>query len=112
MTAMHCVEDATNLLVVLGEHDIRQDIEQHQAKVGRQQSSEYPDHPVHPLYPDHPDHPLYPDHPDHPLYPDHSVQSIQVERVIKRPDYDTDTINNDIALLRLSEVVFLYHLSF
>ena len=35
------------------------------------------------------------------------VQSIGVERVIKRPDYDTTSINNDIALLRLeSEIEF------
>ena len=35
------------------------------------------------------------------------VQGIKVERVIKRPDYDTTSINNDIALLRLeSEVEF------
>merc|ERR1719427_2647905 len=65
MTAMHCVTDATNLVVALGEHNIRQDIESHR------------------------------------------VQSIKVERVIKRPDYDTSTINNDIALLRLeTEVEF------
>jgi len=65
MTAMHCVTDATNLVVALGEHNIRQDIESHK------------------------------------------VQGIQVERVIKRADYDTTTINNDIALLRLaSEVEF------
>merc|ERR1711892_1151427 len=64
-TAMHCVTDATNLVVALGEHNIRQDIE------------------------------------------NHKVQGIKVERVIKRPDYDTTSINNDIALLRLeSEVEF------
>jgi hypothetical protein len=35
------------------------------------------------------------------------IQGIKVERVIKRPDYDTTDINNDIALLRLaSEVQF------
>ena len=35
------------------------------------------------------------------------VQSIGVERVIKRLDYDTTSINNDIALLRLeSEIDF------
>merc|ERR1711872_931170 len=65
MTAMHCVSEATNLVVAMGEHNIRQDIESHQ------------------------------------------VQGIKVERVIKRPDYDTSSINNDIALLRLaSEVQF------
>ena len=37
----------------------------------------------------------------------YTVQGIKVERVIKRPDYDTSSINNDIALLRLeSEVEF------
>jgi len=65
MTAMHCVSEATNLVVAMGEHNIRQDIESHK------------------------------------------VQGIKVERVIKRPDYDTSSINNDIALLRLaSEVQF------
>jgi len=65
MTAMHCVTDATNLVVALGEHNIRQDIESHR------------------------------------------VQGIKVQRVIKRPDYDTSSINNDIALLRLeTEVQF------
>merc|ERR1719385_198604 len=63
MTAMHCVTDATNLVVALGEHNIRQDIESQK------------------------------------------VQGIQVERVIKRADYDTSSINNDIALLRLSSEV-------
>jgi len=63
MTAMHCVTDATNLVVALGEHNIRQDIENQQ------------------------------------------VQGIKVERVIKRPDYNTNTIDNDIALLRLSSEV-------
>eukprot|EP00091_Calanus_sinicus_P025338 TRINITY_DN961_c0_g1_i11.p1 TRINITY_DN961_c0_g1~~TRINITY_DN961_c0_g1_i11.p1 ORF type:complete len:393 (-),score=100.03 TRINITY_DN961_c0_g1_i11:80-1258(-) len=63
MTAMHCVTDATNLVVALGEHNIRQDIE------------------------------------------NQKVQGIQVERVIKRPDYDTTSINNDIALLRLASDV-------
>jgi len=63
LTAMHCVDDATNLVVALGEHNIRQDIESHQ------------------------------------------VQGIKVERVIKRPDYDTSSINNDIALLRLEKEV-------
>ena len=33
------------------------------------------------------------------------TQGIQVERVIKRPDYDTTSINNDIALLRLASDV-------
>merc|ERR1719431_1315921 len=65
MTAMHCVTDASSLVVALGEHNIRTDIENHQAK------------------------------------------SIPVERVIKRSDYDTNSVNNDIALLRLaSEVEF------
>merc|ERR1719357_2494415 len=50
MTAMHCVTDATNLVVGLGEHNIRQDIESQK------------------------------------------VQGIQVERVIKRADYDTSSI--------------------
>merc|ERR1719500_2737637 len=63
MTAMHCVTEATNLVVALGEHNIRQDIE------------------------------------------NQKVQGIQVERVIKRPDYDTTSINNDIALLRLASDV-------
>ena len=35
------------------------------------------------------------------------VQSIGVERVIKRPDYDTTSINNDIALLRLESEIEL-----
>merc|ERR1711899_325729 len=65
MTAMHCVEEASSLVVALGEHNIRSDIENHQPK------------------------------------------SIPVERVIKRSDYDSDNVNNDIALLRLAqEVVF------
>jgi len=63
MTAMHCVTDATNLVVALGEHNIRRDIE------------------------------------------NQKVQGIQVERVIKRADYDTTSINNDIALLRLASDV-------
>merc|ERR1711892_1260845 len=63
MTAMHCVADATNLVVAIGEHNIRQDIESQK------------------------------------------VQGIKVERVIKRSDYNTNTINNDIALLRLSSEV-------
>merc|ERR1719300_165267 len=63
VTAMHCVTDATNLVVAIGEHDIRRDIENHQ------------------------------------------VQGIKVERVIKRTDYDTSSINNDIAILRLSSEV-------
>ena len=33
MTAMHCVEEASSLVVALGEHNIRTDIENHQAKV-------------------------------------------------------------------------------
>ena len=33
MTAMHCVEEASSLTVALGEHNIRADIENHQAKV-------------------------------------------------------------------------------
>merc|ERR1719192_1102244 len=32
MTAMHCVEEASSLVVALGEHNIRTDIENHQAK--------------------------------------------------------------------------------
>merc|ERR550534_3513238 len=63
MTAMHCVEEASSLVVALGEHNIRTDIENHQAK------------------------------------------SIPVERVIKRSDYDSDKVNNDIALLRLAQEV-------
>merc|ERR1719474_1232305 len=63
MTAMHCVEEASSLVVALGEHNIRSDIENHQAK------------------------------------------SIPVERVIKRSDYDSDNVNNDIALLRLAQEV-------
>merc|ERR1711971_478443 len=63
MTAMHCVEEASSLVVALGEHNIRADIENHQAK------------------------------------------TIAVERVIKRSDYDTNSVNNDIALLRLAEDV-------
>jgi len=63
MTAMHCVEEASSLVVALGEHNIRTDIENHQAK------------------------------------------SIPVERVIKRSDYDSDNVNNDIALLRLAQEV-------
>merc|ERR1711971_1530146 len=58
MTAMHCVEEASSLVVALGEHNIRADIENHQAK------------------------------------------TIAVERVIKRSDYDTNSVNNDIALLK------------
>jgi hypothetical protein len=65
MTAMHCVEEASSLTVALGEHNIRADIENHQAK------------------------------------------TIAVERVIKRSDYDTNSVNNDIALLRLAEDVDL-----
>jgi len=63
MTAMHCVEEASSLLVALGEHNIKADIENHRAK------------------------------------------KIAVERVIKRSDYDTNSVNNDIALLRLAEDV-------
>jgi len=63
MTAMHCVEEASSLVVALGEHNIRVDIENHQAK------------------------------------------TIAVERVIKRSDYDTNSVNNDIALLRLAQDV-------
>merc|ERR1719430_1752280 len=63
MTAMHCVEEASSLVVALGEHNIRADIENHQAK------------------------------------------TIAVERVIKRPDYDTNSVNNDVALLRLAQDV-------
>ena len=33
------------------------------------------------------------------------IQGIKVEKVIKRPDYNTNTIDNDIALLRLSSEV-------
>merc|ERR1719500_1692523 len=65
MTAMHCVEEASSLLVALGEHNIKADIENHRAK------------------------------------------KIAVERVIKRSDYDTNSVNNDIALLRLAEDVDL-----
>merc|ERR1719430_2329175 len=65
MTAMHCVEEASSLVVALGEHNIRADIENHQAK------------------------------------------TIAVERVIKRADYDTNSVNNDIALLRLAQDVDL-----
>merc|ERR1711971_1513398 len=65
MTAMHCVEEASSLVVALGEHNIRADIENHQAK------------------------------------------TIAAERVIKRSDYDTNSVNNDIALLRLAEDVDL-----
>ena len=32
-------------------------------------------------------------------------KSIPVERVIKRSDYDSDKVNNDIALLRLAQVL-------
>ena len=53
MTAMHCVEGSTNLVVALGEHNIRQDIESH------------------------------------------AVQGIPVERVIRREDYDENSVNND-----------------
>merc|ERR1712110_536176 len=60
---MHCVEEASSLLVALGEHNIKADIENHRAK------------------------------------------KIAVERVIKRSDYDTNSVNNDIALLRLAEDV-------
>merc|ERR1719309_1391451 len=63
MTAMHCVTEATNLVVALGEHNIRQDVE------------------------------------------NHKVQGIQVAEVIKRPDYNTNSIDNDIALLKLSSDV-------
>ena len=62
LTAMHCVTGATNLVVALGEHNIRQSIE----------SS--------------------------------SVQSIKVERVIKRADYSESNVDNDIAILRLEKV--------
>ena len=30
-----------------------------------------------------------------------------MERVIKRSDYDTNSVNNDIALLRLAEVLLI-----
>merc|ERR1719260_711027 len=53
MTAMHCVTEATNLVVALGEHNIRQDVE------------------------------------------NHKVQGIQVAEVIKRADYNTNSIDND-----------------
>ena len=33
-----------------------------------------------------------------------------MERVIKRPDYDTNSVNNDIALLRLAQVVVIIFL--
>jgi len=69
MTAMHCVDNngqtADNLVVALGEHNVKQDIEKEQ------------------------------------------VQGIRVERVIRHPSYDSSSVNNDIALLRLSrDVVF------
>ena len=38
-------------------------------------------------------------------------QKIAVERVIKRSDYDTNSVNNDIALLRLAEVATIPSLS-
>merc|ERR1711990_36982 len=37
----------------------------------------------------------------------HRAKTIAVERVIKRSDYDTNSVNNDIALLRLAEDVDL-----
>jgi len=65
LTAMHCVTGATNLVVGIGEHNIRQSIESN------------------------------------------TVQSIKVERVIRRADYSESNVDNDIAILRLErEVVF------
>jgi len=65
LTAMHCVEGATNLVVSLGEHNIAGNIET--------------------------------------IAP----QTIRVERVIKRSDYNENDVNNDIAILKLSsDVVF------
>merc|ERR1712064_254109 len=65
LTAMHCVDGASNLVVSLGEHNIAGNIES--------------------------------------IAP----QTIRVESVIKRSDYDTDSVNNDIAILKLSsDVVF------
>merc|ERR1712183_91245 len=67
LTAMHCLEyegeHATNLVVALGEHNLKKDIETH------------------------------------------TVQGMKVERVIRRPDYNKDTFNNDIAILKLAEDV-------
>jgi len=64
ITAMHCVESANNLLVVLGEHNIQADVETQAAK---------------------------------------SIPAT----AIKRSDYNSRTIDNDIAILKLaSDVVF------
>ena len=38
-------------------------------------------------------------------------KSIPVERVIKRSDYDSDNVNNDIALLRLAQVLIFITLA-
>ena len=62
LTAMHCVTGATNLVVGIGEHNIRQSIESN------------------------------------------TVQSIKVERVIRRADYSESNVDNDIAILRLERV--------
>merc|ERR1719342_1797642 len=65
LTAMHCVDGASNLVVSLGEHNIAGNIET--------------------------------------IAP----QTIRVERVIKRSDYNENDVNNDIAILKLSsDVVF------
>ena len=67
LTAMHCVKSGSSLAsrinVALGEHNIKQDIE------------------------------------------NHAAQSISIERIITRDDYNENTINNDIAILRLSSEV-------
>merc|ERR1712127_91360 len=64
LTAMHCVENngqiSSDVRVVLGDHNIRANIEAHRS------------------------------------------QSIRVERVITRPDYDSQRTNNDIAILKLA----------
>merc|ERR1719312_1248751 len=64
LTAMHCVDGASNLVVSLGEHNIAGNIET--------------------------------------IAP----QTIRVERVIKRSDYNENDVNNDIAILKLSSDVF------
>ena len=65
ITAMHCVEGATNLVVSLGEHKLGGNVES--------------------------------------LAP----QTIRVESVIRRPDYTESNVNNDIAILKLSSVLYL-----
>ena len=137
MTAMHCVEEASSLVVALGEHNIRADIENHQAKVNmmmsmmRRMMTTMRDNmlvmvavikiPLQLVWRvwlrveyDGNDDDGDDDDDDNVQYAGKdkniSWQTIAVERVIKRSDYDTNSVNNDIALLRLAEVLVIIFL--